>query len=360
MTAGPFESTIAVRPPPRRALFDGFTEMAIPVEQVVANFQTQFALIGGTPTKKMGLILRLMPVALGPSFNDQPVATRRARIDRRLIRGGIDIMQDLARLKAVIYGAYYGHWIGDEQDDNVDNPVLEQIGFTLPKFRDRSGKGEINIECMPGREIDDTHIVRPIASPTTSRDRDRLGSGGGVAARNLAVDHGYKVLVIEAGPHVPSTSITHEERRMGATLYKHGTLQATSDNDIIVFQGRNVGGSPTVNNGICLKMWDDPLGNPFAPKPYEEWQRLGAGIDKIRFERAYADVDARLSLGQAEERSGRGNGTHLIRGGTRSPQRPEPGTAKPRPAGSARTTGRGRGHTPTQPATLRYCNTGCP
>jgi choline dehydrogenase-like flavoprotein len=366
MSAGPFdEHQLLFVHRLAEALFDGFADMAIPIEQVVENFQTQFAMIGGTPVKKMGLILRLMPVALGPDFNDQTITTRRARIERRLIHGGIDILQDLARLKAVVYGAYYGHWIGTDQDDNRDNPVLEQIGFTLPKFRDRTTKGELPIDRLPGREIDDAHFVD---SGTIPQDIDVIvigsGSGGGVAARNLASPpHNYKVLVIEAGPHMPSPSITHEERLMGATLFKHGTLQATSDNDIIVFQGRNVGGSPTINNGICLRMWDDPLGNPFAPRPYEEWERLGAGIDKARFERAYDDVDAHLSLGQAEERSGRGNGKHLIEGWKNyAATRPEPWVRAAKPGWFRKNYGPPAiGQNPdTSCNYCGYCNTGCP
>jgi hypothetical protein len=88
------------------ALFDGFAEMAIPVERVVDNFQTQFALIGGTPTRKMRLALLVLNLVLGPDFNFRSVATRRRRIERWLQFGRFDFVQDLARLKSVLYGAY--------------------------------------------------------------------------------------------------------------------------------------------------------------------------------------------------------------------------------------------------------------
>ena len=339
------------------ALFDGFAQMAIPIEQVVSNFDKQFELIGGTPTERMGLILRVMPVLLGPDFNAQPVADRRRRIEKRLVNGSIDIIQDLARLKAVIYAAYYGHWLPGEQDGNRGNPVLGQIGFTLPKFRPRA-PNEPQIDVRHGCEIDPLHVLQPFQAPDAV---DYIvigsGSGGAVAARNLAPFG--SVLVIEAGPFVPSPAITHEERRMGATLYKHGTLQATTDNDIIIFQGRNVGGSPTVNNGICLKMTGEPLANPTGPDRYATWAAIGADIGRGELLGAYGDVANDLGLDRAAPRSGRGNGRYLVDGwNAYRAGKSDAASAGANPGWFAKNYGRNGSMDACN--SCGYCNTGCP
>lgn len=78
----------------------------------------------------------------------------------------IDFLQDLARIRSIVYAGYYGHWIGVSQDDNIANPVHAQIGFTLPKFRDRSAPGEVPITLVPGRDLTHDDILGPDALPT--------------------------------------------------------------------------------------------------------------------------------------------------------------------------------------------------
>ena len=293
-------------------LFDGFDELAIPIPQIVANFSKQFELIGGTPLDDMKLVLAVLPsgLGLGPDFNDLDVAHRRFRIEKRLTgAGGGSLRRDFARIKAVIYAAYYGHWLPGGEAGNEHNPVHRQIGFTLPKFRTRAPT-EPQLTLRTGVDIDPAHVLGPFQVPA---EVDYVvvgsGSGGAVAAYNLAA-HG-EVLVIEAGPFVPSSAITPEERRMGAKLYKNGALQTTVDRDIVIFQGRNVGGSPTINNGICLRMAGEPLHNTTKPDPFAEWVRIGADIGRANLDQAYAEIATALSLSPASPRMGRGNGTHL-------------------------------------------------
>ena len=338
------------------ALFDGFAALAIPIPQVVANFARQFELIGGSPVAKMKLILVAMPALLGPDFNDKPIAQRRFRIEKRLAGPTGPIYRDLARLRAVIYGAYYGHWQLGDQDGNRDNPVHQQIGFTLPKFRGRA-PAEPQLTLRHGHEIDPAHVLSPGQVPD---EVDYIvigsGSGGAVAAHNLAA-HG-SVLVIEAGPFVPSPAITHEERLMGARLYKNGTLQTTGDNDIIIFQGRNVGGSPTINNGICLRMAGEPLHNPTTLDPFAKWIGLGADIGRHNLDEAYGDVADFLELEPADKRAGQGNGNHLVDGwNTFAAGRAEPWIAGARPGWFPRNFGP-KGDT-SSCASSGYCNTGC-
>ena len=339
------------------ALFDGFAQMAIPIPQIVANFSKQFELIGGKPAKTMSSILVVMPAFLGPDFNDKPVAQRRFRVQQRLAGNTSQLHRDLARLRAVIYGAYYGHWLPGGEAGNQTNPVHQQIGFTLPKFRSRQ-PNEPQLTLRSGVEINPAAILLPAQIPT---EVDYVvvgsGSGGAVAAYNLA-GHG-EVLVIEAGPHVPSPAMSFEERAMGAKLYKHGTLQTTTDNDIIIFQGRNVGGSPTINNGICLKMAGEPLHNTTTSDPFARWIALGADIGAQNLANAYADVANDLSLSPASERMSRGNGTHLVDGWKAFAQgRTEPWITGATPGKFPRNFGvRDK---LDACASSGYCNTGCP
>ena len=301
------------------ALFDDFAEMAISIDQVVDNIQSLFAQIGGTKAQEISWSLRIAELAMGPFFNELSVEDRKARISSRMANTQFDAFQDMARLRAIIYIGYYGHWIDPigrhnldgGQSANKDNPVLQQIGFTLPKFRQR-GSGEVPLERVEGREIARDHVI-PSAEAAGEVDVIVVGSGSGgaVAAHNLA-KRGYKVLVVEAGPFRPSNEITHEESRMVASLFKHGALQSTRDNDFIVFQGRNVGGSPTINNGICLRMKGDRLSHPMAADVFAKWREIGAPIDEARFMQCYDTIAAELQLGEAEPRSGKSNGTHLL------------------------------------------------
>ena len=123
------------------ALFHG-AEMVITADQVVANICDLFAKVGGTKLDEISLSLTATELVLGgPFFTEDDVAGRAAKLKNRLQNSQIDLFQDMARLRGIIYACYYGHWQpglepGD-QDANVANPVHRQIGFKLPKHRDR-------------------------------------------------------------------------------------------------------------------------------------------------------------------------------------------------------------------------------
>lgn len=350
------------------ALFDDFAEMAISVDQVVENMQELVSMIGGTKAQEISLAATLAQIAMAPFFEELSVESRKERLRHRMQNTRCEALQELARLKSILYFCYYGHW-QDPQDDgdplaigqiaNADNPVLQQIGFTLPLFRDRSAPGQVPISRVAGREIDPRHIV-PIEHDFADIDVIVVGSGSGgaVSALNLA-RWGHKVLIIEAGPHYPSENITHEERRMASQLFKHGALQTTNDNAIIIFQGRNVGGSPTINNGICIRMHGDPLNHPDAPNPLAQWRAMGAGLDEARFTQAYDMVQDYLHIRQIEPRSARANGPHLLNGWTQFAAAHDEPWAQRAPSGWFHKNF-GPADSPTPCCYCGYCNTGCP
>ena len=335
-------------------------EMVITPEQVVENLQTQFALIEGDKPGQIRLLITAVFVVLGgPLFLLQSPAERADVIRRRLQETQIDFLQDLARIRTVIYAGYYGHWQGVTQDDNIDNPVHRQIGFTLPKFRDRSGPGEVPITLVEGRDLTHKDFIPPDDCPASAGVIViGSGAGGAVAAYNLAAQ-GHDVLIIEAGGHFPSQRITHEERRMTARLFKDGGIQTSRDNDFVVFQAQCVGGGTVINNGIALRVDQPGLIHPDAPDVLAKWASIGAPVDKTAFHAAYQVVETHLGIEQIDPISARNNGKHILDGwaayaaSTGNPaDLAAPATwfrknYGPRSAGAAC-------------AYCGYCNTGCP
>lgn len=344
------------------AVFHG-ADMAITPDQVVANVCDLFAKVGGTKLDEIRLSLTATELVLGgPFFTEDDVAGRAEKVRDRLQNSQFDLFQDMARLRGIIYGSYYGHWEGGgqipgDQDANIANPVHRQIGFTLPKFRQRGGF-EVPIEPVTGREIDPAHILD---ATTLKTEYDVIvigsGAGGGVAARNIAAQ-GYKVLIVEAGPFFPSHRINHHEIDMIANLYKHGALQTSTNRDFVVFQGRCVGGSSTINNGICLRVNEAGRTHPDAPDVLAKWARIGAPIDAAAFHASYDAVQTRLGIAPIEPRSGRHNGPHLIEGWRRY------AAASGNPRDTRAITdwfakNFGPPNTPSACAYCGYCNSGC-
>ncbi len=337
-------------------------DMVISADQVVTNVCDLFAKVGGTKLDEIRLSLTATEIVLGgPFFTEDDVAGRAEKLRNRLQNSQIDLFQDMARLRGIVYACYYGHWQpglepGD-QDANATNPVHRQIGFTLPKFRQR-GAFDVPIGLVRGREIEPAYILDAV---TLADEYDVIvigsGAGGGVAAYNIAAQ-GYKVLIVEAGPFFPSHRINHHELDMIAALYKHGALQTSTNRDFVVFQGRCVGGSSTINNGICLRVNEAGRTHPDAPDVLAKWARIGAPIDAAAFHASYDAVQAKLGIAPIEPRSGRHNGPHLIEGWRRhAAASSDPREKRAISAWFAKNFG--PPNTPNACSYCGYCNSGC-
>lgn len=344
------------------ALFDGVAMVITPAE-VVANIQAQFALIRGDQARSTAIAMAVLQVVLGPRFVHVDVATRRRRIERRLMTATFDPLQDLARLRGIILAGYYGHWLTDADgaplEDQTGNPVLGRIDFVVPSRRTRPAARAI--ERRPD-DLPDAAIARAGNLPA---EVDVIvigsGAGGAVAAHNLA-RHGYRVLVVERGPHVRSTSIHHHEARMVSRLYHQGALQFSTDNDIVLFQGSAVGGSTLINNGICLRFDGEDV-HPDAPDVLGAWEAAGAPVDAARLHAAYDAVERRIGIARPHPTvgpvEGAANGTHLLDAWRAFAGPGAPAWARAAPARwfykSWGTEASGR------PCVFcGYCNTGCP
>ncbi len=290
-------------------------DMVIPPAQVVENIQTQFAMIEGDKPGQIRLLITAVFIVLGgPLFLLDSVEGRAETIRKRLQETQIDFLQDLGRIRTLIYAGYYGHWEGVTEADNEHNPVHRQIGFTLPKYRDRSAPGEIPITLVEGRELTHEDFVGHDECPISAGVIIiGSGAGGAVAAYNLAA-HGHDVLIIEAGSHWPSQRITHEERRMTSKLYKDGSLQTSRDNDFVVFQAHCVGGGTVINNGIALRVDQPGMIHPQAADVLDKWASIGAPLNRTAFDAAYSAVETHLGIEQIKPIIGRNNGRHILDG----------------------------------------------
>jgi choline dehydrogenase-like flavoprotein len=345
------------------ALFHNVT-MAISPAQVVENIQTHFEHVSQSKVDELRLSFTALSVVLGGLFfRLMPVAMRVKRIEQRIQNSKFDLFQDMARLRGIVYGSYYGHWVGASEADNAANPVHQQIGFILPLARTRR-PDEDELTPAPNRDLADAHVLEGNDIPDEV-DVIIIGSGcgGGIAAHNIA-QAGHSVLVLEAGPFYPSNRISFEERRMTAKLFKHGALQTSKNNDFVVFQSRVVGGGSVLNNGICFRPNEAGYTHPAAEDVFSRWNNMGATLDWAAVDAAFDSVEARLQIQEIDHKSGRRNGPHLLNGFAEWKANGAPPEAQQAVArwfrknyGPPSTTPRSSPHACSY---CGYCNTGCP
>lgn len=84
------------------------------------------------------------------------------------------------------------------------------------------------------------------------------GAGGGVSAEIFA-QAGFKVLLIEEGPYLTGRDFKMQESEAYPLLYQEAAARKTKDKAINILQGRNVGGSTTVNWTTCFRTPDKTL-----------------------------------------------------------------------------------------------------
>lgn len=118
------------------------------------------------------------------------------------------------------------------------------------------------------------------------------GAGGGINAYELAKT-GKKVIVLEAGPYVPSEKFPEMLAASMGMMYEGEGGQSNTDGDITVLQGRCVGGSTVVNAALCfrtpdyyLKKWGKEYGltnlTPEVMLPYFEKVENNLGISEVK------------------------------------------------------------------------------
>lgn len=81
------------------------------------------------------------------------------------------------------------------------------------------------------------------------------GAGGAVMAYELAAA-GKRVVVLESGSHIPSSRFNEKFPDMLELLYQDKGNQATKQGDLLVLQGRCLGGSTVVNGCVTFRVPD--------------------------------------------------------------------------------------------------------
>lgn len=99
------------------------------------------------------------------------------------------------------------------------------------------------------------------------------GAGGAVVAKELA-EAGRDVVVLEQGGHYTKEDFTQREDEMLPLLYEDMGQRATTDQSILVLQGRNVGGSTVHNLCYCFR----------TPAPILDLWRRENGVRDMSYE----------------------------------------------------------------------------
>ena len=135
------------------------------------------------------------------------------------------------------------------------------------------------------------------------------GAGGAVTAYELALS-GAKVVVLEAGPHIPSSEFQEHAPTALETLYEDHGNQVNTTGDLPILQGRCVGGSTVVNAAACFRVPDQVLQNwgeehgldnlsPESLAPY--FERVEQNLSVHRNEPHEVNYNGRLLLEGAKK-----------------------------------------------------------
>ncbi len=160
----------------------------------------------------------------------------------------------------------------------------------------------------------DTTLPPGISSATALRGANRArcdvvvvgsGAGGAVLAAGLA-EAGFAVIVVEEGGAYTKADFDLQEGTAYPRLYQDRGTRATADMAITVLQGRNVGGSTTVNWTTCYRTPERILAH---------WRaHHGLALDAATLAPHFEAVEKRLSIATWPEANANRNNQALLRG----------------------------------------------
>jgi choline dehydrogenase-like flavoprotein len=237
-----------------------------------------------TAPRIQGVKLALVTIEMGSLLRFHVPMSRMGRLEREqylvsVFQRGRGVFRDLIRIKQLVFFIYYS-----------DKRADRETGFVQFKEREHFKRAEQNGELPSGP------VVYP--APVDNRELETdvcvigSGAGGAVLAARLA-EAGKRVVILEEGPFLKRDRVNHDERSMQAKSYREGGLQLTVDFDMYILQGRCVGGSTFVNNGVCFDLPDFVLG---------DWVDLGAGLDQARLDQSFDRVRNGIQIIKLEER----------------------------------------------------------
>lgn len=111
------------------------------------------------------------------------------------------------------------------------------------------------------------------------------GPGGGMVSL-VAAEAGLRVVLLEAGGFIPPERMTQREEEMAPQLYWENGARLSRDRNVLIHQGRGLGGSSLHNLNLCKRM-PDPLLAQWCRDPGLEhlppalWQSLYEEVEAL-------------------------------------------------------------------------------
>lgn len=264
------------------------SEESIGPKEITRNVDTYLAGVRSSRTSSLRLILFLIEYVLPrlwwpfrPSFSRLSVSERKQLIQERLQNPRVPrLFRDLARVKSLFIIGYYG-----------DARVYNSINFIPVRERMQFQPEELKPVMLPRLKL---------TNPTGSEISCEVcvigsGAGGAVVAHNMAAA-GKDVVLLEEGPYALPEQLVHSEATIMPWLYKEGGLQATVDQDMMILQGKVLGGTTTLNNAICFRVNDPGITPDKGPDLLERWAKLGAHVDRADLNAAFDRVEEMISV----------------------------------------------------------------
>jgi choline dehydrogenase-like flavoprotein len=156
-----------------------------------------------------------------------------------------------------------------------------------PKAMKKVPKERPVLEVNEPNEVDAERITADVAIVGS-------GAAGSVLAYRLA-ERGREVVLLEGGKHVDPRDFTEDERVQFSRLFADGGMQMSVDARFQVLQGKCVGGSTVVNNGVCYDLPDRTL------ERWNDSDGLDAGIDPGRLTNSFKRLREWLPVYSQEE-----------------------------------------------------------
>ncbi len=219
--------------------------------------------------KMVYLAMQYLPIIFFSSpLTWMGVEKRKAFIKKRFFNATGLLLTIMRSAKQLVYFIYYGN-----------KPSFQSTGYVM--FEDRKRFKEMPQEP----DVEPLNVTYVNSSREIQTDICVIGSGaaGAVAAYNIAKNTGKKVTILEKGKyHLPQKDFTNIEPEMIGMLYRDGALELTQDFDLAILQGNCLGGSTTINNGICFRTPPDVL---------KEWEKIRANINQDKLEKYFDTVE---------------------------------------------------------------------